>query len=57
MSEQVFWDDINEGDSLPIISPDCSTQQLVVWAGASGDFYQIHYDICLLYTSPSPRDS
>jgi acyl dehydratase len=45
MSEQVFWDDINEGDALPIISPDCSTQQLVVWAGASGDFYQIHYDI------------
>ena len=45
MSEQVFWDDINEGDSLPIISPDCSTQQLVVWAGASGAFYQIHYDI------------
>ena len=32
------------GQSIPEVRKNCSTQQLVVWAGASGDFYQIHYD-------------
>ena len=41
----VKWEDISEGMSLPEIKKNCSTQQLVHWAAASGDFYQIHYDI------------
>ena len=33
-----------EGDAIPELKKNCSTQQLVQWAAGSGDFYQIHYD-------------
>ena len=45
MAEQVYYEDVEVGQSIPEIRKNCSTQQLVVWAGASGDFYQIHYDV------------
>ena len=45
MAEQVYWDDVNEGDTIPELKKNCSTQQLVQLAAASGDFYQVHYDI------------
>lgn len=38
------WNQITEGMSIPELKKNCSTQQLVLWAAASGDFYQIHYD-------------
>ena len=44
MAGQVFFEDITEGDEIPKLQKNCSTQQLVMWAAASGDFYQIHYD-------------
>ena len=44
MAEQVYIDDVNEGDEIPKRTKNCSTQQLVQWAAGSGDFYQIHYD-------------
>ena len=44
MAEQVYWDDLKEGDEIPRLVKNCSTQQLVQWAAGSGDFYQIHYD-------------
>ncbi len=44
MAEQVYFDDIKEGDEIPKLVKNCSTQQLVLWAAGSGDFYQIHYD-------------
>jgi hypothetical protein len=44
MAEQVYWNDLKEGDELPTLVKNCSSQQLVMWAAASGDFYQIHYD-------------
>ena len=44
MSEQVHFEDVNEGDEIPKLVKNCSTQQLVHWAAGSGDFYQIHYD-------------
>ena len=44
MAEQVYIDDVNEGDEIPKLTKNCSTQQLVQWAAGSGDFYQIHYD-------------
>jgi hydroxyacyl-ACP dehydratase HTD2-like protein with hotdog domain len=44
MADQVHFEDINEGDEIPTLVKNCSTQQLVQWAAASGDFYQIHYD-------------
>lgn len=44
MAEQVYVEDVNEGDEIPKLKKNCSTQQLVQWAAGSGDFYQIHYD-------------
>ena len=44
MTEQVYWDDVKEGTELPELVKNPTTQQLVKYAGASGDYYQIHYD-------------
>ena len=44
MAEQVYWDDVQEGTELPYLVKNPTTQQLVKYAGASGDYYQIHYD-------------
>ncbi len=44
MAEQVYFEDVKEGDEVPKLVKNCSTQQLVHWAAGSGDFYQIHYD-------------
>ena len=44
MAEQIYWDDVTEGTNLPELVKNPTTQQLVKYAGASGDYYQIHYD-------------
>jgi len=44
MAEQVYFEDVNEGEEIPALKKNCSSQQLVLWAAGSGDFYQIHYD-------------
>ncbi len=44
MAKELFWEDIEIGTELPPLVKNPTTQQLVKWAGASGDFYQIHYD-------------
>ncbi len=44
MAEQVYWDDVQEGAELQPLVKNPTTQQLVKYAGASGDYYQIHYD-------------
>ncbi len=44
MADQVYFEQVNEGDEIPKLVKNCSTQQLVLWAAGSGDFYQIHYD-------------
>lgn len=44
MAEQVYFEDVEEGTELPTLRKDPTTQQLVKYAGASGDYYQIHYD-------------
>src|SRR5438067_1026598 len=44
MGQQVYFEDVAEGQEIPSLKKNCSTQQLVQWAAASGDFYQIHYD-------------
>jgi acyl dehydratase len=43
--QQVYLDDIEVGDELPSLVKTCTTRQLVMWAAASGDFYEIHYDL------------
>src|SRR3990170_888152 len=42
---QVFGDDIQVGDEIPELGKHCTPRQLVMWAAASGDFYEIHYDV------------
>lgn len=40
----LYYDDVEAGAEIPAISKTPTTSQLVRWAGASGDFYPIHYD-------------
>jgi len=44
MAEQVYYEDIAEGGEVPGLVKYPTTMQLVKYAGASGDYYQIHYD-------------
>jgi hypothetical protein len=44
MTEQRYWEDVNEGDDIPSLTKIATTQTLVKWAGASGDFVPLHYD-------------
>jgi len=44
MAEQIYFDDVEVGSEIRPLEKDPTTQQLVRYAGASGDFYQIHYD-------------
>ena len=44
MSEQVYFEDVEEGQEIPPLTEKCTSQRLVMWAAGSGDFYQIHYD-------------
>ena len=44
MASVLYWEDVQEGMELPSLVKHPNTQQLVKWAGASGDYYQIHYD-------------
>ena len=42
--KQLYYEDVEIGQEIPALKITPSTQQLVHWAAASGDFYQIHYD-------------
>ena len=44
MLEQLYWDDIEVGTGIIPLFKIATTQMLVRWAGASGDFNPIHYD-------------
>lgn len=44
MASQTYFEDVEVGSDVPPLVKDPTTQQLVKYAGASGDFYQIHYD-------------
>lgn len=44
MTKELFYEDVEIGTEIPPLVKQPTTQQLVKWAGASGDFYQIHYD-------------
>lgn len=44
MAKQLYYEDVSEGMEIPPLVKNPTTQQLVKYAGASGDFYQIHYD-------------
>ena len=44
MNKQLFYEDIAVGSEIPSLVKQPTTRQLVMWAGASGDFNAIHYD-------------
>ena len=44
MDEQVYYEDVMVGSEIPTLVKQPTTRQLVMWAGASGDYYAIHYD-------------
>jgi acyl dehydratase len=44
MAKQVYYEDIEAGSEIPALVKYPTTMQLVKYAGASGDYYQIHYD-------------
>jgi len=44
MTEQIYYEDVAEGGEITMLVKEPTTRQLVRWAGASGDYYQIHYD-------------
>lgn len=44
MTKQLYYEDVAVGSEIPSLVKHPTTRQLVMWAGASTDFYQIHYD-------------
>jgi len=44
VAEQVFYEDVEVGSEIPSLVKRTTRRQLVQWAGASGDFYEIHYN-------------
>jgi acyl dehydratase len=44
MGKQIYFEDVEVGHELTPVEKNPTTQQLVKYAGASGDYYQIHYD-------------
>lgn len=44
MAEQLYWEDVKEDGEVTPLAKVATTQMLVRWAGASGDFNPLHYD-------------
>ncbi len=44
MGPELSYEGIDVGTEVPPLVKRPTTEQLVRWAGASGDYYQIHYD-------------
>ena len=44
MAKQLYWEDVKEEQEVTTLSKVATTQTLVKWAGASGDFVPLHYD-------------
>ena len=44
MSNELYFEDVDVGTEIPPLVKRPTTQQLVRYAGASGDYYEIHYD-------------
>ena len=43
-SQQRYWEDVNEGDTIPPLTVNLTIARLVVEAGANRDFNQIHHN-------------
>src|SRR5689334_21619702 len=42
--EKLFFDDVNEGDEAPSLTHELTRTDMVMYAGASGDFNPMHSD-------------
>jgi len=41
---KLFFEDVNEGDEAPVLEHELTRTDLVMYAGASGDFNPMHHD-------------
>jgi acyl dehydratase len=44
MANKIYYDEVTEGQALPVLAKHPTTRQLVMWAGAAEEFYELHYD-------------
>jgi acyl dehydratase len=44
MERQIFYEEVAVGQPLPTLVKHPTPKQLVMWAGASGEFSEMHYD-------------
>lgn len=44
MGKQIYYEDVIEGSEVSQLIKEPTANQLVIWAGASGDYNAIHYD-------------
>ena len=44
MAEQLYYEDVEIGTEIPALTKHPTTRQLAKWAGATGDWFEIHYD-------------
>lgn len=44
MAKQLYWEDVEVGSEVTPLPKVATTQMLVKWAGASGDFNPLHWD-------------
>ncbi len=42
--KQLLFDDVRVGMAVPTLVKPATSRQLVMWAGAANDYYEIHYD-------------
>ena len=44
MAQQLYFEDVNEGDEIPELVKKLTKKNLVVYAVTAGDLYELHYD-------------
>jgi acyl dehydratase len=44
MNRQIYYEDIDIGQSIPSLVKHPTPRQLVMWAAASEEYYEVHYD-------------
>ena len=44
MTKPLYYEDVLVGDEITPLIKQPTTRQLVMWAGASGDYNKVHYD-------------
>ncbi len=53
-SQQRYWEDVNEGDTIPPLAINITIARLVVEAGANRDFNQIHHNTPVSVATGAP---